>query len=171
MESLLVVRGALVLAVMLGTSTFVSAAPAGIDLDAKLSDLQAARILVEAGRFAHARVLLERARPANEGEQIERLFLLGRAEVRLGLPVKAAERFEAILALRPWLTRVRLELAQAYFMSGRNDRARAAFIASLEDRLPSSVASVREGTSRVSEPERRGSPPCRSGPALSEASR
>ena len=89
-----------------------------------LSDLQAARLLIRAGRLADARAFLEQARPANAEERIERLFLLGRIEMRLGMPERAIERFEAILALRPQLTRVRLELARAYDLTGRDEEAK-----------------------------------------------
>ena len=107
--------------------------------------MQAARLLIRAGRLEHARAFLEQARPATDEESIERLFLLGRIEMRLGMPGRAAERFEAILARRPDLTRVRLELARAYFLTGNDDRARHHFNASLADELPSSVEDAVEG--------------------------
>ena len=75
-------------------------------IGAHLSDMRA-------GRLEHARSFLEQAEPANEEERIERLFL-GRIDMRLGVPSRAAERFEALLAMRTGLTRVRLELARAY---------------------------------------------------------
>ncbi len=59
--------------------------------------------------------------------------------MRLGMPGQAAERFEAILDRRPELTRVRLELARAYVLTGRDDKAKHHFHASLADELPSSV--------------------------------
>ena len=110
-----------------------------------LSEMQTGRLLIEAGRLEHAHRFLERARPSDEEEQIERLFLLGRIEIRLGQPARAAERFEAILARRPDLTRVRLELAQAYFLAGRDDKARYHFDHTLADELPSSVEGAVEG--------------------------
>ena len=106
--------------------------------------MQTGRLLVRAGRLEHARVFLERARPADEEETIERLFLLGRIEMRLGNPQRAAERFETILMLRPELTRVRLELARAHFLTGDDDEARHHFNASLADDLPSSVEAAVE---------------------------
>ena len=109
-----------------------------------LSDMQMARVLIRAGRLEHARAFLEQARPSGEEERIERLFLLGRIEMRLGLPRRAAERFEAILALRPSLTRVRLELARAYYLSGRDDEAGRQFYLSLADDLPASAESAVE---------------------------
>ena len=111
---------------------------------AELGDMQTGRLLIQAGRFEHARMFLERARPADEEESIERLFLLGRIEMRLGRPGPAVEHFEAILARRPDLTRVRLELARAYFLTGDDDKARHHFNASLADELPSSVEAAVE---------------------------
>ena len=110
-----------------------------------LSDMQAGRLLLGAGRLEHARAFLKQARPSTEEESIERLFLLGRIEMRLGMPERAAERFEAILAIRPGLTRVRLEAAQAYFLAGRDDKAGDHFDAALADELPSSVEAAVEG--------------------------
>ena len=111
---------------------------------AALSDMQAARLLIRAGRLGHARAFLEQTAPSTDAERIERLFLLGRIEMRLGLPAAAAQRFEAALAIRPDLPRVRLELARAYFLAGVDDRARHHFRLSLDDALPSSVEAVVE---------------------------
>ena len=103
------------------------------------TDMQFGRLLFEAGRLRDARAFLEQARPADDEESIERLFLLGLAEARLGFLPEAAERFEAILAIRPDLTRVRLELARVYGLLGRDGKARFHFEATLGDELPSSV--------------------------------
>ena len=65
--------------------------------------------------------------------------------MRLGLPRQAAERFEAILVHRPGLTRVRLELARAYYLTGRDDKAKYHFGLSMGDKLPSSVEATVEG--------------------------
>lgn len=101
--------------------------------------LEAGRLLLKAGRPRDARAVLEEARPADENERIERLFLLGLAEAQLGLLSEAAGRFEKILASRPDLTRVRLELARIYFRLGRDEKARYHFDATMADGLPSSV--------------------------------
>ena len=101
--------------------------------------LKVARVLMGAQRWGDARSILEHLTPKEEEERIERLFLLGIAEVRLGLLPEAAGRFEAILAIRPDLTRVRLELARVYQLLGRDVKARFHFEASLADELPSSV--------------------------------
>lgn len=110
-----------------------------------LSDMQTGRLLIRAGRLEHARVFLLKAKPAGDEERIERLFLLGRIEMRLGMTREAVGRFEEILALRPDLTRARLELARALFRLGQHDRAKRQFSASLDDRLPSSVEAAVEG--------------------------
>ena len=116
----------------------------------ELSEMEAGRLLLRAGRLEHARSFLLQATPSGERERIERLFLLGRIEMRLGLPRQAARRFEAILAQRPDLTRARLELAAAYYAAERHDKARHHFEASLADRLPSSVeAEVRRFLDRI----------------------
>ena len=105
----------------------------------RIPALQAANVLMHARQWGEAKDILERIKPSDEQEEIERLFLLGVAEFRLGLPRSAAQRFEAILARQPGLTRVRLELARVYHALGRDDKARFHFRASLADRLPSSV--------------------------------
>ena len=114
------------------------------------TDLQFGRLLMDAGRLDDARAFLERARPAGEEEEIERRFLLGRIEMRLGRPRRAVRHFEAILAVRPELTRVRLELASAYYAAGRDEKARGQFEGALADRPPASVeAAVRGFLDRI----------------------
>ena len=141
------------LALLVALSTLVvREAPAADDTGAEwrqgkpvaIGDLRAGRLLLEAGKWSHAHNLLERARPANEEERIERLFLLGSTEIRLGRLRDAAQRFEKILTLRPDLTRVRLELARVYHLLDRDEKARHHFEASLADKLPSSVESAVE---------------------------
>ena len=124
-------------------------------IGAHLSDMQAGRLLIRAGRLEDARAFLEQAEPAEEEARIERLFLLGRIDMRLGAQAKAAQRFEAILAMRPGLARVRLELARAYLLAGRNDRAREHFRASLADDLPSTVEAAVEDFLRRIDARRR----------------
>lgn len=114
-------------------------APERESVPGTLSDIETGRLLLRGDRLEHAHAFLEQAKPGSEEERIERLFLLGTIELRLGMPEKAAERFEAILALRPDLTRVRLELAQAYYLAGRVSKARRSLRLSLADELPSSV--------------------------------
>ena len=139
-----VARAALAFTILIAAGAGADPAPETARPSAGLTDMQAARMLIRAGRLEHARVFLEQARPSDEEESIERLFLLGRVEMQLGMPARAAERFEAILARRPALTRVRLELAHAYYLAGRDDKARHHFNFSLADDLPSSVEVVVE---------------------------
>ena len=116
----------------------------------EISDMQAGRLLIGAGRLEHARAFLEQARPASEEGRIERLVLLGRIELHLGMPRRAAERFEAVLARRPGLTAVRLELARAYYLAGIDDNARHHFSLSRAEELPSTVeATVEEFLRRI----------------------
>ena len=115
-----------------------------MEVEPELSDLETGRLLLRSGRLEHAHAFLEKANPASEEDRIERLFLLGVIELRLGIPERAAERFEAALALRPALARVRLELARAYYLAGRVDKARETFRLSLADELPSSVEAAVE---------------------------
>ena len=140
-----VARAALAITILIAVAARADAPPARVAPPEGLSDMQAGRMLIRAGRLEHARAFLEQARPADEHEWTERLFLLGRIELRLGMPRRAAERFEAILARRPGLTRVRLELAHAYFLSGRDDKAKHHFSASLGEELPASVEDAVEG--------------------------
>ena len=111
----------------------------------KISPLAFARLLIKAGRYRDARVFLEQAWPVSEEEKIERRFLLGKVYMRLGMPRKAAEQFEAILVIRPDLTRVRLELASAHYAAGFDEKAKRHFELSLADGLPSSVENAVEG--------------------------
>ena len=122
-------------------STKTGQAAAGL----KVSDLAVARLLMKAGRFRDARVFLEQARPADEEEKTEIRFRLGRVYMRLGMPRKAAEQYESILATRPDLTRVRLELANAHYAAGLDDKAKHHFERSLGDGLPSSIENAVEG--------------------------
>ena len=138
-------RTALALPLLVVAAAHAVSAPKTPGVPAEVSDMQAGRLLLQADRLRDARAFLEQARPLNKEERIERLFLLGRIEMRLGMPKEAAERFQAILVLRPGLTRVRLELARAYYLIGRDDKARYHFSASLADELPSSVENAVEG--------------------------
>ena len=126
-----VARAALAFTILIAAGAGADPVPETDRPPAGLTDMQAARMLIRAGRLEHARVFLEQARPSDEEESIERLFLLGRVEMQLGMPESAAERFETILSQHPELTRVRLELAQAYYLAGRDDKARYDFNASL----------------------------------------
>ena len=144
MRPFLAAAGVLALVLLLGASPAIHAGDAP-DEHIEISPVRAGQLLFRAGRIQDARKLLEQARPENDEERIERLFLLGLIEARLGFPRRAAQRFEAILAQRPELTRVRLELAQVYHTLGRDEKARFHLEASLADKLPSSVETAVEG--------------------------
>ena len=137
-------RAAVAIAFLIAAAAHADPVPGTARPSADLTDMQAARMLIRAGRLEHARAFLEQAQPADDQEWVERLFLLGRIEMQLGMPGRAAERFEAILARRPELTRVRLELARAYYLTDRDDKARYHFTSSLADELPSSVEAAVE---------------------------
>lgn len=130
---------AVAIALLFATAAHAEISPPTAQAPPGLTDMQTGRLLMRACRLEHARAFLRQARPSGEEEEIERLFLLGRIEMRLGLPRQAIERFEAILVLRPGLTRVRLELARAYYLTGRYDKAKHHFALTAADGLPSSV--------------------------------
>ena len=144
MNSFSATAGALAILLLLAASPASHAGDAAGER-IEISPIRAGQLLFRAGRIRDAHKLLERARPENEEERIERLFLLGLIDVRLGSPRRAARRFEAILAQRPELTRVRLELARVYDTLGLDEKARFHFEASLADELPSSVEAAVEG--------------------------
>ena len=143
-------HAAAAIAFLIAAAACADPVPQPVRPPADLTDMQAGRLLVKAGRLKHARVFLEQARPSGEDEKIERLVLLGRIETHLGMPGRAAERFEAVLALRPGLTAVRLDLARAYYLAGIDDKARYHFSLSQAEELPSSVeATVEEFLRRI----------------------
>ena len=141
---LIVVRVAVAIIIWIATAVSADSNVQSPPLEIEISDLQAARLLITAGRLRDAHVFLERALPQNEEEWIERLFLLGRIEMRLGMPKSAVTRFETVLERRPDLTRVRLELAAAYYAAGIDDRAKFHFKLSLTENLPFSVEAAAE---------------------------
>ncbi|MBC6442806.1 MAG: tetratricopeptide repeat protein [Rhodobacteraceae bacterium] len=69
----------------------------------------------------------------------DRRFALGLALMEAGQPRAAAAVFTDILARRPGLVRVRLELARAFFLSGNDARARREFLSVLSGDLPAPV--------------------------------
>lgn len=141
---------AVAIAFLIATAAYAETSQSNAQAPPGLTDMQTGRLLLRAGRLEHARAFIEQARPPNEEEEVERLFLLGRIEMRLGLPRQAIERFETILVRRPGLTRVRLELARAYYLTGRDEKAKYHFGLSTGDSLPSSVeATVDEFLRRI----------------------
>jgi hypothetical protein len=88
--------------------------------------LEAAELLIQGGRFAEAkRVLdvLEKANPADSQVQ----FLLAMIEVQEKQYPAAIHRFRRILIREPGVMRVRLELARAFFLEKDYDNAERQF--------------------------------------------
>ncbi len=106
---------------------------------AVLSDLEAARLLLLAGRLGHAMAFLVQADPAGGKERLERHLLLGRVHMLLGNTEEAAESYEAALVIRPGITLVRLEATRANFLAGKDARARRHFRRAAEAGLPGNV--------------------------------
>ena len=130
------------------TVFFVAALHADSDksepTEIEITVLQAAKLLIKAGRWEEAHALLLQAQPQTEEQWVERLFLLGLAEVQLNNPAQAVERFESILERYPDLVRVRLELAAAYYSAGFRNQAKTQFESALGYEMPSSVEDVVE---------------------------
>ena len=135
-----------------------AAAALGESTDADLPGLEAARFLIDNGRYDHALVILEglaRSHPDNL-RRTDLLFLLGLASsgAALGPDVPEEERerlldvavaaFRVILNRDPSLVRVRLELARAFFHQREDSLAREHFEWVLAgDVPPPVVANVR----------------------------
>jgi hypothetical protein len=95
--------------------------------------------LVLARRFDEARPLLEALEQA-PGVTLQRRFLTGYIAVETGDPETAIREFRAILADDPEQTRVRLELARALLMTGKEAAADHHFRLAEEDRdLPQEI--------------------------------
>lgn len=100
--------------------------------------LKAAERLVLAGRYAEATPLI--AALANAPQyKMERRFLEGYVAVETGDAATAVARFRAILAERPDLVRVRLELARALAMLGKDAAADYHFRLADEADLPPEI--------------------------------
>jgi hypothetical protein len=84
--------------------------------------LHSADRLVASGRFAEARPLIAALAQA-PGFDMERRFLQGYVAVETGDPKTAIKHFRTVLAMRPDITRARLELARALMMVGRDAAA------------------------------------------------
>ena len=140
MPTLWLNRGCVVaVAVMVATSLWAApsvTAPAVSSSIAIPTDLEFARLLIRAGRFGDARAFLEQARPAGDEDRLERHILLGQIYLAQEMPGRAAEQYEAALAIRPDLTEIRLALARAHFLAGQDGRARHHFEMSLGAGLP-----------------------------------
>ena len=112
---------------------FSAVAPAGTDRPHLSSDplVNSARTLIENGNFDEALSILRPLAP-NHPDRTDVLFLLGLAAMRaseqagIGKAAKTAllnesiTAFHTILIRQPGLVRVRLELAQAFFLKGED---------------------------------------------------
>ena len=111
--------------------------------------VKGARALVESGRFDEALAILRPLAP-DHPDRTDVLFLVGLAAIgaseRAGTRDRAALLREAIAVLRtilidqPALTRVRLELARAFFLLGEDDLSRSHFEHVLAGDPPSGVS-------------------------------
>ena len=101
--------------------------------------VNAARSLIDDGRFDAALSVLRPMAPDHADDRTDVLFLTGLAALRASQRLQVSEKertalldeavaaFRAILVHRPRLVRVRLELAQAFFLKGDDDLARDHF--------------------------------------------
>ncbi len=104
--------------------------------------LTRAAALVEQRRFAEATPLIE-ALGAAPGHAMERHFLAGYVAVETGDIDAAIGQFRAALAIDPKQTRVRLELARAMMLRGRDGAADYNFrLAQQDSGLPPDIAAT-----------------------------
>ncbi len=101
--------------------------------------VKVARELIAASQYDPARRLLEAVRKT-ASDQADVLFLLGSIAVLEEHFADAAELFREILARRPELTRVRLELARALYLDHDDDAAEHHFQLVLAEQPPGPVA-------------------------------
>jgi hypothetical protein len=108
------------------------------DSTRSISDLQAAELLIQAGKLAEAkRVLtyLQQLRPRDS----QVLFLLGMIAVQQKDYPAAVRLFRRILVREPDAVRVRLELGRAFFLDKDYDNAERQFRLALAGKLPAAV--------------------------------
>jgi len=104
----------------------------------QITELQAAQLLMNAGKLAEARVVLadlEKHQPADNEVQ----FLLGLIAVQDKDYDQAIRRFRAILAREPKAVRVRLELGRAFFLKKDWDNAERQFRFARAGALPAAA--------------------------------
>ena len=104
----------------------------------QVSGVQAAELLMQAGRLDDARkvlVALQKVRP----DDSEVLFLLGMLDVQQKDYAGAIQLFRKILVREPSVARVRLELARAFFLKHDYDNAERQFRFARAARLPPEV--------------------------------
>lgn len=117
--------------------------------------LRTADKLVAEHRFAEAAPLLKALETAPQ-YAMERQFLLGYSAIETGDLDGAIKWFRAVLDQHPDQTRVRLELARAMQMKGRNGAADYHYrLAQQDDRLPAQIASTIRSTRGILREERK----------------
>ena len=103
---------------------------------------------MDAGNFHRALNLLSELSPATDTEKTEVLFLTGLASLNAAtqdsenrelLLEDAVSAFRKILVKQPGLTRVRLELARAFFEQGKDKLSKREFERALSGELPPAV--------------------------------
>ena len=141
--AVLVIVATVLLTASYGRATVAAASP-------PMSDMTEARALLEAGEFGEA---LDILRPLTAGSTVDAdvLFLVGLAatgssqqtgvseEEREALLDEAIGAFRTMLVDRPSLVRVRLELARAFFLRGKDSLARRNFEQVLAGEIPPAV--------------------------------
>jgi tetratricopeptide (TPR) repeat protein len=100
-----------------------------------ISGLDAAALLMQAGRIADAKKVLL-ALEATKPDDSQALFLLGLIAVQEKDYPTAVRRFRRILVKEPGVARVRLELARAFFLERDWDNAEREFRLARAARLP-----------------------------------
>ena len=120
-------------------AAFAVAAPAWAQLEFKapppakpaprtrtVTAVEAAELLIQGGRYAEARRVLDVLEKANPTDsQVQ--FLLAMVEVQAKQYPAAIRRFRRILIREPGVMRVRLELARAFFLEKDYDNAERQF--------------------------------------------
>lgn len=76
---------------------------------------------------ARAEALADAYSPASRAQADRRLWIVALARLRQGQVAAAIPLLERLAALHPDVTRLRLELARAYFLTGRDGAARRSF--------------------------------------------
>ena len=104
-------------------------------------EAEKAQALIRAGNPAAAYALLEPLEDKFSGDP-NFDYLIGIAALDSGKPDKATLAFERVLAMEPGFAGARLDMARAYFQLGDLTRAKAEFVAVLEQNPPQQAREV-----------------------------
>jgi tetratricopeptide (TPR) repeat protein len=122
-----------------------AAAPApAVGASRSISELQAAELLLDAGKLAEAKRVLDDLQARNPRDS-EVEFLLGLIAVQEKRYRTAVHLFRDILVREPGAVRVRLELGRAFYLDKDWDNAERQFRLALAGDLPSAARSNVEG--------------------------